>query len=345
MSKLKVLSFSITNVCNLTCRFCSRETNDSNKEFLRCADIIDTVKETLRFTTPRTIAISGGEPLCHPDIFNILESLNTLGTIPLMNTNGTLISPENAQNLKNCGVEKVSISIDALDKKTNIEIGRGNIDSNTYQEIFYNLSNVGISYFVKMTINTINIQQVLNVKQFAKENGSAGFGVSKTLPVGRGLQQLSDYYLPWKEYQKICHKCSQSRDDSFSINIDDPMKVFLDLDLTSLIANYGTIGETAGCTAGRSILYVMPNGDFVPCPALPLSQGNIKTDSIYKVWHDSDTLHKLRDRSNLKGKCHDCIFTESCGGCRGAAYNLNLDPFSEDPSCPFINPSSPGAFL
>jgi len=48
-------------------------------------------------------------------------------------------------------------------------------------------------------------------------------------------------------------------------------------------------------------------------------------------------LHlKLRDKSNIKGRCGVCEYREICGGCRTRAEYYTGDIFETDPACAYI---------
>jgi radical SAM protein with 4Fe4S-binding SPASM domain len=50
----------------------------------------------------------------------------------------------------------------------------------------------------------------------------------------------------------------------------------------------------------------------------------------------SELTLKLRDRSNLKGKCGVCEYREICGGCRTRAEIYTGDIFGSDPACAYV---------
>ena len=59
---------------------------------------------------------SGGEPLMRPDIVELVAYATSLGLRPVFGTNGTLITPDMAQKLKDAGAMGMGISLDSLDK-------------------------------------------------------------------------------------------------------------------------------------------------------------------------------------------------------------------------------------
>ena len=60
---------------------------------------------------------SGGEPLMREDIFELINYASKAGLRPVLGTNGTLISKEMAQKLKDAGISAIGISLDSLNSE------------------------------------------------------------------------------------------------------------------------------------------------------------------------------------------------------------------------------------
>src|SRR6202041_607111 len=61
------------------------------------------------------IGISGGEPLTHPQLDEIIRRMRKMGAIAGMITNGFLLSPERIERLNRAGLDHMQISIDNLE--------------------------------------------------------------------------------------------------------------------------------------------------------------------------------------------------------------------------------------
>jgi radical SAM protein with 4Fe4S-binding SPASM domain len=70
-----------------------------------------------------------------------------------------------------------------------------------------------------------------------------------------------------------------------------------------------------------------------PCTFLPIKVGNIREQTLIDIWRNSPVLRELRNREFLKGKCRECGYRETCGGCRGRAYACSGDYLETDPIC------------
>jgi len=98
-----------TRRCNLSCAYCNEYDKVSNPvptaEMLRRVDLLAALGIGI-------ITFSGGEPLLHPDLDEILRAIRRHGIIATLITNGYLLTPERIQRLNHAGLEHLQISID-----------------------------------------------------------------------------------------------------------------------------------------------------------------------------------------------------------------------------------------
>jgi MoaA/NifB/PqqE/SkfB family radical SAM enzyme len=95
--------------CNLDCGYCN-EYDDFSKPVP-----LDEMKKRLNILAgmgTSIITISGGEPLMHPDLEEIIRHIRKRGMIAGLITNGFLLSKERIRSLNNAGLEHLQISID-----------------------------------------------------------------------------------------------------------------------------------------------------------------------------------------------------------------------------------------
>ena len=95
--------------CNLSCTYCN-EYDDFSKPvpletMLQRLDQLAALGTTI-------ITISGGEPLLHPDLDQIIAHIRKHGMIAGMITNGYLLTAERIQRLNRAGLDHLQISID-----------------------------------------------------------------------------------------------------------------------------------------------------------------------------------------------------------------------------------------
>ena len=95
--------------CNLSCTYCNEYDDFSDPvpldEMLRRIDDLGRLGTSV-------ITISGGEPLLHPDLDQIIARIRKTGAIAGMITNGYLLMPDRIQRLNKAGLDHMQISID-----------------------------------------------------------------------------------------------------------------------------------------------------------------------------------------------------------------------------------------
>src|SRR5271154_3254272 len=95
--------------CNLSCAYCNEY--DKVSDPVPTAEMMRRVELLARMGTG-IITISGGEPLLHPDLDEIIRAIRSHGAIATIITNGYLLTPERIQSLNRAGLEHLQISID-----------------------------------------------------------------------------------------------------------------------------------------------------------------------------------------------------------------------------------------
>jgi MoaA/NifB/PqqE/SkfB family radical SAM enzyme len=95
--------------CNLSCAYCN-EYDDVSKP-VPLDEMIRRIDHLARLGTS-IITISGGEPLLHPDLDQIIARIRHHGRMAGMITNGYLLMPERIQRLNKAGLDHLQISID-----------------------------------------------------------------------------------------------------------------------------------------------------------------------------------------------------------------------------------------
>ncbi len=120
---LRDLRISVTDRCNFRCVYCMpKEIFGRDYEFLPRAQLLD-YEEIARLARAfvangvRKIRITGGEPLVRKHVERLVEMLAPLGAELTLTTNGTLL-PQKAQALADAGLDRVTVSLDALDDAT-----------------------------------------------------------------------------------------------------------------------------------------------------------------------------------------------------------------------------------
>ncbi|HTA86067.1 MAG TPA: radical SAM protein [Silvibacterium sp.] len=95
--------------CNLACAYCN-EYDDFSKPVV-LGEMIRRIDHLGRLGTS-IITISGGEPLLHPELDDIIRRIRYNGALAGMITNGYLLMPDRIERLNKAGLDHMQISID-----------------------------------------------------------------------------------------------------------------------------------------------------------------------------------------------------------------------------------------
>jgi len=121
---LRDLRISVTDRCNFRCTYCMpKEVFGADFQFLPRADLL-TFEEITRLARifvdqgVEKVRLTGGEPLVRRDIEKLIAMLTSIPGLAdiALTTNGSLLTPQKAQALKDAGLKRITISLDSLDE-------------------------------------------------------------------------------------------------------------------------------------------------------------------------------------------------------------------------------------
>lgn len=193
---------SITNQCNLRCRYCIPEEKGctANQEnVLRIEEIYQVIREFVQLGVDK-IRLTGGEPLVRPGVLELVEKIGGLHGVRDfgMTTNGTLLK-KYARDLKEAGLKRVNISLDSLDPKQYANItGGGSLE--TVLDGIEEAQRVGLG---PIKINTVlmkmlgreNIQDLV----YWTQNEDTEVRFIELMPIGQGIGWGRDQFVSYQE--------------------------------------------------------------------------------------------------------------------------------------------------
>lgn len=323
---LNLVQFSISRNCNLNCKYCYATDRMENKypkmvldDYIRVIDDITCFSEGTGFT------ITGGEPLLNKDVFKIAQYIRSKHSSVDLLTNGTLISPENINDIKN-SFDKVSISIDGSTKEKH-EFFRGKGSYSKTMRAIELLDENEIHCRLSMTVNRLNIDDVENM---AAQYGNR-LSFQPLFPAGNAKKSDEDLSITGKEYYEVLK-------NAFGVN---PMG-YCESTLSAARQK-----RRCKCAVGGTELSISETGDIYPCQLLHYPQfliGNIHKDRISELFETSPVIKQCSEMvvDNIEG-CSSCFLKYVCGGaCRARAFHecgniLTCGSFCEYEKLSFVN--------
>ncbi len=333
----------ITERCNLRCIHCYQEGYNIRSEFslTQLKRIADQVILALKKWHKRgRIALTGGEPFLKKELFPLMEYLEQneyIWRIGIL-TNGTLIDEKIADRLTTFQkLYYIQISLDGASEETN-DLIRGKGSYKKAIDSFRLLHRKGINTRLMFTVQKRNLQEVPSLIDLAIKEKIDTLTIERFVPEGKG-SEIKDWFLTKEEVHNLFQYVSWRSDTEYQKKT--PLKI---LKYRTLWANIDPerakttdvpleIDLGGMCSIGIDSLTILPDGTVLPCRRLPIPIGNLKNDSIFKIWYTSDLLWKIRNKNNLKGKCNGCDLIPRCSGCRATAYAITGDYLAEDPQC------------
>jgi len=185
---INYLRISVTDKCNLRCRYCMPETGvdiKNHDHILRWEELLTMVSAFVEEGVDK-VRITGGEPLVRKGLLQFVQDLSKLGLKEISITTNGILLKKMALDLKKAGVSRINISLDSLDKDKYAWITRGG-DINKVFEGIDAAFQVGLE---PVKINTVvvrgfNEDEVTDLARLTK-NKPLHVRFIELMPIGEG---------------------------------------------------------------------------------------------------------------------------------------------------------------
>ncbi|MGB2927383.1 MAG: 12,18-didecarboxysiroheme deacetylase [Desulfobacterales bacterium] len=347
--KRPVIVWNITKRCNLKCVHCYAHAKnmafDSELSTREGKNLLDDLAE---FGVP-VILFSGGEPMTRKDLPELAAYAVKKGMRAVISTNGTLITPEKAQTLKEIGLSYVGISLDGMEEINDRFRGVKGAFRAALEGI-ENCKKAGIKVGLRFTINKSNVAEISKIFNLLQEMDIPRACFYHLVYAGRGTKLVKE---------DLSHQESRNAVD-------------LIMDLTKQLHDKGHIKEvlTVDNHADGPYLYLRllkenperarevlellqmnegnSSGIGIGCISWDgevhadqfwrhYSFGNVKDRPFSEIWTDtSDPLmKKLKEKKkHAKGRCATCRWLDICAGnFRVRSEAVTGDIWAPDPAC------------
>lgn len=330
----KTVVWEVTYACNLRCRHCLTDSGckGSNEldtlEAFRLIDILSAAKVLY-------LSLTGGEPFLRSDILELLAHLADTGMRVDIATNGFHVPPKIINGLRQLPVFHIQVSIDGIGEQHNQFRGRKGAFESACRAL-RSFKDEGLSTSISTTATSVNINQLRELIDLAVDLDCNAFKAIPFIPAGRGKKYASELQLDRQgslQLSRTLLEKSRELAGRINISLESTFPFLFDSPAVSMV----TDGKMV-CSAGHDELSVGADGTAYPCPFLhDLPLGNLLTDSVERIWHESPILNELRtlDKRAMNGPCRSCEYaTEYCrGGCRASSFLACGDLRGSDPLC------------
>jgi radical SAM protein len=333
--------WEMTQACMLACRHCRAEAMPYPHPMeLTPIESMGLLGQIAAFGDPLPhLILTGGDPLGRKDLFQVIDDARALGLDVSITPSATpALTAEKLKQLTVHGIQSLGLSLDGSTaaRHDDVRAVPGCFDRTI--DIAREAGRLGLP----IQINTL-------VAQETADDLPAIYELLRTFPVmrwslfflisvgrGRALQEVS----PGHAEEIMNWVLDLVPQAPFAVKTTEAPS-YRRLALNRMHGSGKTAAEIRGSSVyrgfqirdGHGIVFVSNQGDIYPSGFLPLSGGNVRTDSLVNVYREAPLFRALHSPQHFRGKCGECEFSCVCGGSRARAFAHTGDALGSDPLC------------
>jgi len=310
--RLETLYLEITDLCNLRCSYCinasaRRKTRGNLSDRTFSSVVSDFAK-----LGGKTVILSGGEPLLHPDIVEFAGLVKSKGLRTIIKTNGIIFNAK-TELLCSMGVS-FDISLDSAKAKTHDRYRGAGSFKLTLKSLQAIKSAGGSLNLCSTVLNTDNIGREKTMIALAASLGFRTISFTLAMRSGRDCSRTAttSQELLGRTLTRLFRLKLQFRD---RINVEGCL-----FGEALGILTYGGQRMCYGCSIGR-VVKISSDGSVFSCPYFTNTQnsiGNINKNPLRRLAGKSGPLKlqvtALFSKRNRIPKCTACFWKDFCGG-------------------------------
>lgn len=317
INPLKDLHLEITMKCNERCLHCYLPNEIKDKAEILSFNKIRSIINEFTQMGGKTIILSGGEPLLHPDFLDILKYCHLKQLDIAVFSNLTLFTEMHLRAFKDYAVKLVQTSIYSLDSSKHdfITQNKGSLKKTLQNlELLYK-NNIHVQ--IACPVMKDNKDDIVELLKYARQKNIRLRTNALLLPQINGNRTFCKGAELTLE-EKGCMICNLLEED-LEYTKDNLLKVD---NYSAQIANEtDRFLSSPRCNAGYQCC-ISTNGNVYPCPEwTTFKLGNIFEKSLYEIWNTSKELKSLIEVNQFKNfpRCIECEAIDFCKFC----FNLN----------------------
>lgn len=345
-----VVIWEVTRACDLACIHC-RASAIPRREWgeLSTREGIALIRQVRDLGRP-VFVLTGGDPLKRHDIFDLIGTAARAGLPTYMSPSGTpLLTHAALVRASDSGLTGASISLDGSNETIHDRF-RGVIGS--FQKSLAAAASVvalGLRLQINTTLARHNLRDLPAIAELVCALEASRWTIFLLVPTGRA--QVSQQVSAQEAEEAFGWLYEYSKSAPFRIKTTEGphyrrvalqrMASPLERVMGARVIARGSGGGrfVPGMNDGSGFVFISSKGAIQPSGFLPIEAGNVRRDSLGRVYRKHPLFMALRDPDRLGGRCGRCEFRFVCGGSRARAFALSGDALSEDPACPY----APGA--
>lgn len=347
-ARCRVVVWNVTRRCDLRCRHCYAATDGTAAaDELTPAEGRALIKD-LAGHGVQVLLLSGGEPLQHPRILELIGQAAAAGLRPVLSTNGLALDPDLAARLAGLGLGYVGISLDGGRDFHDAFRGRPGAFDRALAAIRICRA-AGLKVGLRFTVTRANQDELPRVFAVLEAEEVARICVYHLAYAGRGLAGSDQDHasrrttLDWLiDQTRALHAAGRPVEVlTVDNHCDGPYLVHRLLAagrLDEARRVHGLLRRGGGNSSGERLGCVSWDGTVHPDQFWRQAiLGSVRQRPFSAIWSDPDLplLARLRRRRrHIGGRCARCFWFDCCrGNLRVRAEAATGEAWGEDPAC------------
>ncbi len=291
----------VTSHCNLNCKHCYIKDNSKRNEltFQECCRIIDELTDAgclwLTFT--------GGEPFVRPDFLDIYTYAKRKGLLIVIFTNGTMITREISDYLKEFKPFYLEISLYGMSRETYKNVTGSADNYDRCMDAISLFMERKILFKLKSVLIKENKHEIFEMKSFAKKiNVEFRFDLSINPRIDGGKEPCKTRLTP-EEGVSMEMADEEVRSEWEKTFIEENIEQDSDPNLLF------------SCGAGQNLFNIDSRGNLQVCNMVRYINYDLKHGSFKEGWNRFPEILSRRKKEN--NRCLTCTLSDFCNICPG----------------------------
>ncbi len=323
--------WEITDACNLRCIHCEADSGTRDPDELTLREMLALAEELVEAGCT-SVNLTGGEPLLRKDWPALASRLTELGVAVTVITNGLLVDGDSIQQMLDCGVKGVSVSLDGdRDVHDTIRISPSRNAPSSYDATIRAIERLTASPLKTAVITQVHRHNTGDLGRMHDQLAGLGIDawqVQIAMPLGRLLKIRYEYLIEPRQIPALIQQL---------VGFIEAGRIQI-----AVADNIGYYGQHepvirgsmihrktfwSGCLAGCRVLGICSNGDIKGCPShpRPFVVGNVREIPFAELWGDDHrwAYNTEWDETKLEGECARCTYRRVCrAGCTSMSFGV-----------------------
>jgi len=317
----------LTYRCPLGCPYCSNPTSLRHDGAELTTDEWQRVIDEAAELGVLHVHFSGGEPLLHPGLVELVATARAAGLYTNLLTSGIPFSRTAAESLRAAGLDHVQLSLqsDEAPLADTIAGRRSHADKLAAARLIREL---GWPLTLNVVLHRANVARIPQLVALAEELDADRLELANVQFYGWAHRNRDALLPSIAELREAAACVAEARTRLRG-------RLRIDYVLPDALAD-----RPKPCMEGwgRRYLTVNPQGDVLPCPTASCIESlrfdNVRQHSLSWIWGESQAFNHFRGTAWMPEPCRSCDWRHTdFGGCRCQAALLTGDAANTDPAC------------